>query len=357
MLPYWLLFSVFALGALQYQRGNLARREQNPLLIVAGVLTALFIGLRYEVGGDWGNYNRIFEDHRYRSFFEAVGTGDPGYSLFNWLAHSLGYGIWFVNLLCAAVFTWGLFRFARRQHNPWLAVLVAIPYLIIVVAMGYTRQAVAIGIVLAGLAALDRSSVLRFAGYVLVAVTFHKSAIIVLPIVALSAARNRLAIGALLLILMAALYYVFVQSAFDDLVTNYIDAEYQSEGAAVRVAMNLPPAILYLLFQRHFDLDDEQRKLWRNFALAALATLGALLLIASSTAVDRLALYLIPLQVFVLSRIPEVFRGAGRKNSQLLLAVILYSATIQFVWLNFAHNAGYWLPYRFYPTVEAARYP
>lgn len=356
MLPYWLLFSVFALGALQYQRGNLARREQNPLLIVAGVLTALFIGLRYEVGGDWGNYNRIFEDHRYRSFFEAVGTGDPGYSLFNWLAHSLGYGIWFVNLLCAAVFTWGLFRFARRQPNPWLAVLVAIPYLIIVVAMGYTRQAVAIGIVLAGLAALDRSSVLRFAGYVLVAVTFHKSAIIVLPIVALAAARNRFATGALLLLLMVALYFVFVQSAFDDLVTNYIDAEYQSEGAAVRVAMNLPPALLYLRFQNHFYLTAEQRKLWRNFAIAALFTLVALVVVSSSTAVDRLALYLIPLQILVLSRIPEVFRGAERRNSQILVIVLIYSAVIQLVWLNFANNSAYWLPYRFYPTADRAVY-
>lgn len=352
MFPYWLFFSAFALGALQYQRQGHVGREQNPLLVVAGVLTALFIGLRYEVGGDWGNYNRIFEDHRYRDFLGSIGTGDPGYSFLNWLAHSFGFSIWFVNLICGAIFAWGLISFARRQPNPWLAVLVAIPYLIIVVAMGYTRQAVAIGIVLAGLAVLDRSSMLRFAGYVLVAVTFHKSAIIVLPIVALSAARNRFVIAGLLLFLMAALYYIFVQSAFDDLLTNYIDAEYQSEGAAVRVAMNLPPAILYLLFQRHFGLDPQQRKLWRNFSLAAVVTLGALLTISSSTAVDRLALYLIPLQVFVLARLPEVFRGTARKNSLLLLGVIFYSAVIQFVWLTYANNALYWLPYQFYPAAE-----
>ena len=96
----------------------------------------------------------------------------------------------------------------------------------------------------------------------------------------------------------------------------------------------------------------DQQKLWTNFSYAALFTLVALLVVASSTAVDRLALYLIPLQVFVLDRLPEVFRGAGRKNSQLLLMVIGYSAIIQFVWLNYANNAGYWLPYQFYPAAE-----
>jgi hypothetical protein len=352
LFPYWLLFSAFALGSLQYQRRISAGAEQNPLLLIAGLVTAVMIGLRFEVGGDWGNYITIFERIRYLDLGGALRDGDPGYTILNWLAHQLGYGIWFVNLICGAIFTWGLVRFARQQPNPWLAILVAIPYLIIVVAMGYTRQAVAIGIVMAGLAALQRTTVLRFAIYVLVAVAFHKSAIIVLPIVALSAARNRIVVAGLLLLLMATLYYVFVASQFDDLVTNYIDAEYQSEGAAVRVAMNLPPAIIYLLYKRQFDLSPDQQKLWANFSYAALFTLVALLVVASSTAVDRLALYLIPLQVFVLGRLPEVFRGAGRKNSQLLLMVIGYSAIIQFVWLNYANNAAYWLPYQFYPAAE-----
>lgn len=55
-------------------------------------------------------------------------------------------------------------RFARSQPDPWLAVLVAVPYLVIVVAMGYSRQAVAIGILLAGLGRLERGgSTLHFA--------------------------------------------------------------------------------------------------------------------------------------------------------------------------------------------------
>lgn len=357
MFPYWILFTLFAAGSLEYRRRGLIGRESNPVLLAAGVFVALMIGLRFRVGGDWGTYENIFDDIHYLTFSDALSFGDPGYALLNWITNGLGLEIWFVNLICGGIFSWGLVNFARRQPNPWLAILVAVPYLIIVVAMGYTRQAVAIGFVLAGLAALDRTSLLRFSFYVLLAVAFHKSAIIVLPVVALSTTRNRFATFGLLLVVMAMLYYLFVASAFDSLVTNYVDAQYQSQGALVRVLMNLPPALLFLAFRKHFELAPDQDKLWLNFSLAAIATLVALGISASSTAVDRLALYLIPLQMFVFARLPDIFKGRGSTSSQLVVTVIAYSAIIQFVWLHFANNALYWVPYRIYPVFsESAEY-
>jgi hypothetical protein len=113
--------------------------------------------------------------------------------------------------------------------------------------------------------------------------------------------------------------------------------------------MSLPPALLYLRFHREFRLTPMQRKLWRNFAFAAIATFGMLMVSSSSAAIDRLALYLIPLQMFVLSRLPEAFGNGERPNGQVVLAVIAYSAIIQFTWLNYAENSGYWLPYKVFP--------
>lgn len=137
------------------------------------------------------------------------------------MGHRLGYDIWFVNRICGIVFAWGLVRFAKRQPNPWLAILVGVPYLIIGVAMGYTRQGVALGLILAGFAVLDRSSVVRFSIYVLIAVTFHKSAIVVLPLVAMAATRNRLVTGGLFVALAAMLYYLFVAGSIDTMMKNY----------------------------------------------------------------------------------------------------------------------------------------
>jgi hypothetical protein len=219
--------------------------------------------------------------------------------------------------------------------------------------MGYSRQGVAIGIILAGLANLDRSTVGRFAVYIVFAASFHKSAVIILPLVALAAARQRIVIFGLLGVTAVMLYYLFVQSSFDKMVTNYVDAGLSSQGAAIRVAMNMPPAVIFLLNQRRFGFSPQQHALWRNFAFAALGALALLMLTDATAAVDRIALYLIPLQLTILSALPGAYPQMGKPNGQLAIVVIFYSALIQFVWLNYATHAEYWLPYQIYPLLGA----
>jgi hypothetical protein len=94
--------------------------------------------------------------------------------------------------------------------------------------------------------------------------------------------------------------------------------------------------------------------MWRYMSFAAIGTLVMLFALPSSTVVDRIALYLIPLQLFVLSRLPGVFSQGGRPNGQMTLLVVGYAALLQFVWLNFAFHAEYWLPYQLWPFVEGA---
>jgi hypothetical protein len=86
-------------------------------------------------------------------------------------------------------------------------------------------------------------------------------------------------------------------------------------------------------------------------SVGAIAFVGLLAISPSSTAVDRVALYWIPLQLFVLSRLPNALGHRGGKNAVWVYAVVAYSATVQFTWLFFAQTAFAWLPYRFYPWV------
>jgi hypothetical protein len=350
LFPYWLLFSIFAAGAIEYRRRAPIGSQAAPFLATAALLMALMIGLRYQVGGDWGAYEEIYFYISYMDLVPALRSGDPGYAALNWLADEVGAGMWLVNLICGLIFTWGLIRFARRMPNPWLAVVVAIPYLTIVVAMGYSRQGVAIGIVLAGLSVLDRSTILRFSGYIIFAAAFHKSAVIVLPLVALAAARNRFVVVGLLFVLALMLYYFFVQSSFDRMVAVYVDQSYNSQGAAIRLAMNIVPAAIFIFFRKRFGFFSvQQDKLWRNFSFAAFATLIMLYFTEGSAVVDRLALYLIPLQLAVLSSLPSALGARGRASGEAGLLVIAYSALIQFVWLNYATHSEFWLPYKIYP--------
>jgi len=343
LLFYWLLFGYFAAGAMLVRQPLAVQRGGPVTLMFGSLLIALAIGLRFEVGADWETYKFLFSYAHFANLGRVLKIGDPGYQLLNWWVQRTGADIWVVNLACGTVFAWGLFRFARAQPDPWLTFVVAVPYLVVVVAMGYSRQAVAIGILMAGLAAVERgASIARFALYVAAAALFHKTAVIVLPLVIFASQRSRL------LNLLAGiagsvlLYDIFLSSSVEGFVRDYIETEYSSQGAAIRVVMNLVPAIAFLLFRRRLQFDPAGMRMWTYFSLAALAMPVALLVLPSSTVVDRISLYLIPLQLAVLPRLAYLFKG--RKLGRIL--IILYAALVLFVWLNFAVHAQYWLPYQ-----------
>ena len=104
---------------------------------------------------------------------------------------------------------------------------------------------------------------------------------------------------------------------------------------------------------RRFTADETERKIWRNFAIIAILSFILWFRIDSTAPLDRMALYIIPLQIFVLSRIPHAFSGRERSEMFLVVLMIAYSALVQLVWLDFSNNAKNWVPYRLYPGASA----
>jgi hypothetical protein len=315
-------------------------------------LLVLAIGLRHEVGGDWGNYVDHIEMVKNVLLQEALSASkDPAHILLNWLAAESGLGIYFVNTVCAALFAWGLLAFCRAQPRPWLALVVAVPYLVTVVAMGYTRQGTAIGLAMLALVALADRKTLRFVMFVALAATFHKSAVILMPLAILAGTKRKIWTAFWVCLSTVLFYVLLLADTLEVLQKNYIEAEYQSQGAGVRLAMNTMPAILFLLFRRKFLMPQAELVFWTWMSLGALGFVVLLVVSPSSTAVDRLALYWIPLQLFVLSRLPNAIGKPNGLNSTLVYGVVAYSAVVLFVWLFFAIHASSWLPYQFYPWV------
>ena len=351
MLPYWLLFGICALGSLITYRATGANSRSLVYLTIIGVAICLMIGLRYHVGGDWFGYVRIFKRIELAGFFGSIGSSDPGYILINWLSAKMGGGLWLTDLLCAIIFTTGLIRFCWRQTSPWLALVVAVPYLIIVVAMGYTRQAAAIGLIMFGLSAKGETTLLRMLFLVSLAAAFHKTAIVVLPLFALSRTTNRFVIALIGGLMVLLLYYLLLSSSVDKLMHNYVTEIYASQGAAIRVAMDVVAASLFFISRKRLGLSPAEDKLWRNFSLAALFLLILLTLTTASTAVDRLALYVIPLQLLVLSRLPSAWGLNGSGSLPITAAVIGYSGLVEYIWLTRATNASAWVPYQAFGVI------
>ncbi len=347
MLPYWFLFLVPAAAAVSERSRLRPPSRYSQQWIAFWFLLTVLIGLRHEVGGDWGTYEWQLSAIADLTIGQALQFGrDPGYGLLNWIAAKFSLGVTAVNLVCAMIFASGLVAFAREQPRPWLAITVAIPYLVTVVAMGYSRQAVAIGFVMLALSGLGANSTIRFAIWISIAAFFHKSAVLLIPIAILAKSKGRIWTAVWINAIGVLLYYFLLAESVDELMRNYLEAEYQSQGATIRITMNMLPAILFLVYRKHFKLRGSQLNLWTYLSLISLGFVVLLFVSPSSTAVDRVALYLIPIQIFVLSRLPSAMQSRYRAGQIVRIGVLGYSALVLFVWLNYAAHAKYWLPYQ-----------
>jgi len=357
------MFGIFAAAAMLWQDERtraaypqagepvLGTQRRSTMPFFTGLFLLLIIGLRYRVGGDWANYAQAYSEIAYLDWGQALAVSqqEVGYTLINWVSARIGGGMWLVNLLSAIPFTIGLIRLSRLLGNPALALAIATPFLIIVVGMGYTRQAAALGCLMIGIVELvERKSLRRFIAYVLLGALFHRTILIFIPLVLLARTRTLLTLLGLAALSLPVAYFVLVRVSADRYTSGYLHAELDAQGALVRVAMNLLPALLLLFSGNRLFRSAEERDVWRTFALLAIAAAAALMLIESSVIVDRLSIYLIPLQLFVYTRIAE--QASSSPSSGLIARglVLLYSATVMFVWLNYAANAWGWVPYRSY---------
>lgn len=355
MWPYWMMFllpagmAVFGREKSVTEVSAAFRRAWTYPWIVSALAIALLVGLRFEVGGDWFNYLEYLHNVQSESVWDILTQSDPGYELLNWASVKLGWGVFGVNLVSGVIFATALARFCRSLPRPWLALTVAVPYMVIVVAMGYTRQGIALGCGMFGLLALTRRSTLGFVAWIVLGATFHKTSVVLLPIAALANSKNRYWTVAWVGFVTVCAYLLFLQESASELYVNYVETQRQSEGALIRLSMNAFPAALLLLRWKRFSFPDAERTLWLWFALISLGLLAVLYATRASTAVDRLALYILPIQLVVFSRLPSVLGKHGRRNQSWVFLIVLYYSAVQFVWLNFATHAKYWLPYRFYP--------
>ncbi|WP_162184732.1 EpsG family protein [Sphingomonas hengshuiensis] len=312
------------------------------LFLSAYVLLATF---RNEIGGDWEAYKGMYEAVRGESLVSALQTTDPIFGFILWLSSLLRLGIYPVNGICAALIGMGVLRVALTTRDPWLAIVMAVPYLLIVVGMGYVRQAGAIGFLMLAIASLDRRRIAATAVRLLFAAGLHSTSAIVFPVFGFAMAGRRRVVALILGCAGLVLFSYVLSWRIEEFQAGYLQSEYDSSGALVRVAMNVAPSILLLACWRRFPITGPARIVWLALALANIAALIALWLSPSSSAVDRLSLYFAPIQIVACGTIRDLLPMRRAAAYPIRMAVIAAAALVQTAWLLLADNAFAWVPY------------
>lgn len=345
MTAYWTLLIVPACLAVLAQVRELhgLRPLINRLFPVAILAIAVFVGLRHNVGADWDAYQLRIDRADEFAILDILFGRDPGYELLSWFSAQSGFGVYGVNLICSAIFLTGIGMLCARQPNRWLALVVAIPYLVVVVGMNYTRQSAALGLVMMAFCAASDRRLWPSVFLVLIATLFHRSAPIALPFVLLAVFRShslRLS-GAVLAVLLLG---VVVKADLSRFTSIYVERDTESSGALIRLALNFVPALLFVRFRSRMKqmMTPPEYELWWWVSIACLVAPLTLPVLPSSTLVDRAALYILPIQLVVLSRTPSLLSEKGAA----VAGVIAYSAAVLGVWFSLSRYAAWWLPYQ-----------
>ena len=348
---YWLLFAIPLFGVVIPLRFD--EKVRNYFWLIVLITVTLLIGTRYEVGGDWQGLFDLSSYYSGKGLHVAFDHESVAYGLLNWFSAKFGLGIYGVNTVCGAILVTGLAVFCRQQPIPWLAWLIATPYLLVVVGMGYTRQSAALGFLLLGLACLEDKRIWRYFLLLAIGATFHKTVLLMAPLGILVWRQNiwlktAMVGGFILLMAIWLLSSEYASALWGNYIWRYRnsgfdDALYMSIGASYRVWMNAIPAVLFLLFLKKWKRYFNNSSLWVAMAIASIASV--FFVGYFSTPIDRINIYLAPIQLYVWSRVPLLTSDRLTRTLVILITIAVYGFLL-LSWLQLGRNSGNWIPYR-----------
>ena len=347
-------------------------RMQWAFLLLAGGLFVLVATVRYGIGYDYFNYERLYEQLGPMSAAQLVqdpvGKQFIGYSLLTHLLYRAGLDyrslLLVINLLMTGVVLWFVKRYSPL---PWMSLFFYLTLQFFAHSMNLFRQSIAATICLLAYPFLKKRKLLPFALVVLLAAAFHTSALFFLPFYWI---LNWKCDGRLLggLAMAAVPVYLFSNQAAQ-LLTQYLFPNYAGYiGSRYWAGLGYRYAIFPIwyfaaawLTRRWLLAEGQENRILIN------SSFYVMLLYVFSThhmSLERFSIYLFPYAMLLLPKmvvsVPAV-QGEGRKKenkhlerqrreSMVLLAVLAVAAG--FAYLCFASMQGTNGFHKVYPYVS-----
>ena len=341
IIPYIAFFCVAGIPALLD-----SSRRRRVAWSAVWLVFVVFIGLRHHVGADWFSYIRITQERFESSFAEAAQDPELLFSLLTWSSAKLGFGVYGANLVGAAIFCAGLFSYASKQANRWLALTTAVPFLIIAGTMSANKQGMAIGVVLFVMARWKGLSLAQRSVGILVAGLFHSSAMVLLVLVIVDLPIGRLRRTLLMLIAVVASIWVLNRpdAASNTFADRYIfEQTHSAAGAVMHLLLNLAPALAMLGTRKWWSRVLPNWHLIHSLCVAVVVM--ALLVPFYSQAVSRMSLYFFPVSISFFAWLPRMTGNIGGRNLVRLFSVAAL-ATVLTIWIGYSNQAQKFRPYQ-----------
>ena len=220
--------------------------------------------------------------------------------------------------------------------------------------MGYNRQGIALCILMFSINFFKEKKYLQYILLVITASLFHYASILyLLFVLILIKNKFKLLINLILLTFLIILSSFIIQyDYFLFRIYNYIGAKiyfyildgnyFASTGIYYRLLINLLPAIIFIIFYKKFDTNNSEKKLYLVFSLLSISVFPIASL--GTTFIDRLLIFLYPLQLYVYSNYN--FYISERSHNIFIFLLFIFYFIILYVYLVFGLYSIEWIPYK-----------
>lgn len=285
------LFFAIILGYF-WERGDPTTRWSINKILMFSLF--FLVGLKFNVGTDSYNYLRVFEGIKSEPGI-VVKFPEVGYYLLNNLSAWLGFGMQFIYLVCGFIIAFCTVNSAQiLKVNPGYYLALVFPFHIVMLAVSGIRQGVAESIFIYAFSFLFIGNKRLFVVCIILATTFHSSALFFITLLLIDNKKRWLFLG--ILVMLPALLLLG-----DDAYGHYLEIGLFSQGIFLRVGYLLALSFFFILYLNRCVFIKDDLMLKRLFLLCIISPFVLFSLgVISTTLVDRVAYYFILMSALLL---------------------------------------------------------
>ena len=322
----------------------------------------IFIGLRYEIGCDWAQYENMFEKYNSLNIIQIIERNLFAKYKLQEIGHifltKISQNIYILNLIYSILFSLPLLYFCSTLKRRYFSLLISYPYYVVVIGMGPIRQAACISFLMLSIILISKKKYYISLFLTIFSLLIHQSSILFNGIIFSSLFTNlkkiklsRKIIFLIILISLAFLYclpsiinkiylYFTLYKKIDQNGTMIISP---AKSAILLWIINFVPSLIYLKNKRKFNLNNNLNSIFTSFCIAEILILPIVLF--QSVVGYRLLLYIFPTSIYITSLIPDLNLFNIKKNYMVnILISIAFMSLI--IWLKFAYHSSCWVPYK-----------
>lgn len=318
------------------------------LSIVSAIILIIVLGFRYYVGTDYGSYVLIFNNISVLNFQELLAYQDTeiGHNIVCKIVSDLGFDYKILFLVYAILTVYFLYRIMSKMKLNKFIFISTFIFMILPYSFNIMRQVLAIVLVMYSFIHLFENKNIKSLLLLVLAIMFHKPAIILIPIYLCHLfIKNKKMRNVLMIIIYSLVVLLFLSNVLNlvnidalSRYTSYLDMEeFDYKLIFTTIIKQIPIILIFYLFRQEFKEDNKD-----NYTYIAIFIIGFIFLVlgAVNPTLNRLSLYFTAFNSIIIGK------ALNRKNITIVKLLFYIYLVIYFLYQFYYSGICEIFPYR-----------